>query len=329
MEFTGPVPRRSLGPEGPQIPVFGLGSWNTWDRMERGDAATLIRRAVDLGVNLFDVAHYNFGPHAEDAVTDLLFNRAVRDAGLAREDYLLCGKLWLWDYPKTSFAEQIQVSLARAGVERADFVVAGDFFGDLDIRAVVTDATELVRAGWFGAWGVNNWSAADLRLARDFAAAEGLVPPTFAQLKYSLARRSVPEGEPYGRMFAEGLALQASDVFEGGILVGKLNPQRKIGADPGGIRERIRDSYPEVQRVAERFGATPAQLAIAYTLTHPATVNVLFGVSGLAQLQDNLGALELLERHGDELRAAVADLWIDKDVVRPDASWGTDAPERS
>ncbi len=322
---AGQVPRRRLGAAGPQVPVFGLGSWNTWDRMEMDDAVELIRVAVGRGVNLFDVAHYNFGPHAENAVTDVIFGRAVREAGLRREDYLLCGKLWLWDYPKVSFAEQIEVSLERIGTDRADFVVVGDFFGELDIRSVVADVSELVRAGRFDAWGVNNWSAADVWLAHDFALAEGLTPPSFAQLKYSLARRSVPEGEPYGRLFdGAGLGLQASDVFEGGILVGRLHPERKIGADPGGIRDRIRAAYPAVAETAERLGATPAQLAIAYCLAHRAVGNVLFGVSRLSQLDDNLGALDLLARHGDGLRDAVADLWIDRDVVRPDASWGTD-----
>ncbi|MGW0484853.1 aldo/keto reductase [Nonomuraea sp. NPDC003214] len=325
MEFSGQVPRRRLGDGGPEVPVLGLGSWNTWDRMPREQVAELIGTAVARGVNLFDVAHYDFGPHAENAVTDVIFGQAVREAGVAREDYLLCGKLWLWDYPALSFAGQAEVALDRIGTDHADLVVLGDFAGELDLRAVVTDVSELVRAGRFGCWGVNNWSARDLRLARDFALAEGLTPPAFAQLKYSVARRSVPDGEPYGRLFADGLGLQASDVFEGGILAGKLHPERKIGADPGGIRDRIRAAYPELRRIAESFGATPAQLAIAFCLAHPAAASVLVGVSGRAQLDDNLGALALLERHGDELRAAVAGLWVDRDVVHPEAAWGADA----
>ncbi|MBO2461034.1 aldo/keto reductase [Actinomadura violacea] len=326
MEFSARVPRRRLGADGPEVPPLALGSWNTWDRMEREAAAELVRLAVDGGADMFDVAHYDFGPHAENAVTDVLFGQAVRDAGLARDDYLLCGKLWLWEYPALSFAEQIKVSLGRIGTDRADTVVVGDFMEKPDLRAVVADVAELVRAGRFASWGVNNWSAADVLFARRFAAAEGLVPPSFAQLKYSLARRSVPEGAPYRRLFEDGLGLQASDVLEGGILAGRLDPQRKIGQDPGGIRDRIRAAFPQVQQVAERFGATPAQLAIAYCLTHPAVANVLVGVSRKAQLEDDLAALDLLARHGDELPEAAAGLWLDEGVVDPAASWGTDAP---
>ncbi|MEV0665394.1 aldo/keto reductase [Actinomadura luteofluorescens] len=330
MEFAERAPRRRLGVGGPEVPLLALGSWNTWDRMDRDDAAELLRLAVDRGVDLFDVAHYDFGPHAENAQTDVLFGQAVRDAGLAREDYLLCGKLWLWEYPASSFAEQMRVSLDRVGADRADMVVVGDFMERPDLRAVVTDVAEQVRAGRFAHWGVNNWSAGDVLFACRFAAAEGLVPPSFAQLKYSLVRRSVPEGVPFGTLFAgEGLALQASDVLEGGILAGRLHPERKIGADPGGIRDRIRAVVPEVRRIADRFGATPAQLSIAYCLANPAVANVLVGVTRSAQLEDNLAALALCARRGDELRAALAGLWLDRDVVDPSASWGTGAPLRA
>ncbi|MDF5758963.1 aldo/keto reductase [Spongiactinospora sp. TRM90649] len=326
MELTGQVPRRGLGADGPTVPVLGLGSWNTWDRMDRADAVELVRAAVDRGVNFFDVAHYNFGPHAEGARTDVIFGQVVTEAGVRREDYQLCGKLWLWDYPGSSLGDALKVSLDRIGTDRADMVVAGDFVGDLDVRRVVSDVAELIEAGLFETWGVNNWSAADLSLAIRFAREEGLVAPAFAQLKYSVARRSVPDGEPYGRMFADGLGLQASDVLEGGILAGRLHPERKIGADPGGIRDRIRESYPELKRIADGFGATPAQVAVAFCLTHPAAASVLVGVSRREQFEDNLGALDLLARHGGELRDAVDELWIDRDVVAPEASWGTDAP---
>ncbi|MDQ7804508.1 aldo/keto reductase [Amycolatopsis sp. A133] len=292
--------------------AFGLGSWNTWDRMAFGDAVRLLRTAVDAGVTLFDVAHYDFGPHAENSRTDLIFGEAVRTAGIAREEYVLCGKLWLWDYPRRGFAEQLETSLGRIGTEHADLVVVGDYRDRPDIPRVVTEVAEQVRAGRIGGWGVNNWLAADLDLALDFAGREGLPGPEFAQLKYSIARRAMAEGEPYRKHFASGrLALQASDVFEGGVLLGNPAPSRKIGADVGGIRESIVAASPELASIAADFGATRAQLALAFCLAYEPVANVLFGVSRLEQLTDNLGALLLVRQHGKEIRAALAHLCLD------------------
>ncbi|WP_290060467.1 aldo/keto reductase [Amycolatopsis solani] len=301
--------------------AFGLGSWNTWDRMDFGDAVRLLKTAVDAGVTLFDVAHYDFGPHAENSRTDILFGEAVRAAGIAREDYVLCGKLWLWDYPRSGFAGQLETSLGRIGTDRADLVVVGDYRERPDIPRVVTEVAEQVRAGRIGGWGVNNWLAADLDLALEFADREGLPGPEFAQLKYSIARRSMAEGEPYRKHFDAGrLALQASDVFEGGVLLGNSAPARKIGADVGGIRSSIVDAAAEVAAIAADFGATPAQLALAFCLAYEPVANVLFGVSRLPQLTDNLGALLLAREHGAEIRAALAHLRLDHDV-NPDGSW--------
>lgn len=327
VKFTGHIPKRQLGPRGPEVPVFALGSWNTWDRMDAQDRRALMARAVDAGSAFFDVAYYNMGPHAEASRTDLLFGETLRELGLARSEYQLCGKLWLWEYPATGFAEQMRVSLDRLGAGRGgpesfETVVVGDFVGEIDIAQVVRDVQAEISRGSFASWGVNNWPAGALQLALDTALAEELTPPSFAQLKYGLVRRSMAEGEFYGRWFAEGtLALQASDAFEGGILVGKLNPQRKIGADVGGIRDRIISVYPEVQRIAEGVGATTAQLGIAFCLANPATANVLFGASSVAQLEDNLGAIELLNRVGaDTLGSATSGLWLDREV-RADGVW--------
>lgn len=322
MTLAARIPTRALGPNGPQVPVFSLGSWNTWDRMGPDAAIALVRRAADVGAAFFDVAHYNIGPHAENSTTDVLFGEAVRAAGLARADYLVCGKLWLWEYPSTTFATQMATSLDRIGIEKADMVVVGDYFGEVDVRRIVADVAAEVAAGRFDTWGVNNWAAADVALALEFADANGLTPPSFAQLKYGLVRRAMAEGTYYGEMFDAGrLALQASDVFEGGILAGKLSPQRKIGADVGGIREQIIAVYPRVQAIADAFGASPTQLGIAFALSHQAAANVLFGVSRIEQFDDNLGALELLDRVGAEaIRDATAELWLDR-AVNADGTW--------
>lgn len=310
-----PIPTRRLGARGPEVPVLSLGSWNTWDRMDFDDALAVVDRALKAGVNMFDIAHYNMGPHAENAQTDIIFGRIIRELGLERSAWQMCGKLWLWEYPEVGFSQQMETSLERIGIEKAEMVVVGDYFTELDIGQVVDDVAAEIDAGHFDYWGVNNWHIDDLTKAIEVAAERGLTPPCFAQLKYGPVRRSMAEGEHYGAMFAQGLGLQASDVFEGGILVGNLAPTRKIGADVGGIREKIVEVYPKVKRIAEEFDATPAQVVIAFCLANGNVGNVLIGVSRLTQLEDNLGAVELLERVGPErIREASAQLWLDQHV---------------
>lgn len=98
---------------------------------------------------------------------------------------------------------------------------------------------------------------------------------------------------------------------------------RWIGGDIGGTHTRIRASVDRISEVAASLGATTAQLSIALPLTYPRTCNVLVGSRTPEQVRDNLGAFELLRRHGaEEIREAAAEFWFDKDVVSPDASWG-------
>lgn len=311
------IPRRRIGATGPEVSVLSLGSWHTYDRMDFHTGVELLRRAVAAGIDLFDVGVYGFGD--VHVFTDVLFGRMIESAGVARDAYVLSEKLWLEDWPGRSLGDQLDRALDRVGTGYADFAVLGDIrTDDLDLRALVTELAELVRDGRLRAWGVNNWSVQALRSAYDFAVAESLSRPQLAQLKYGLCRRSIADGEPFRRLFAEtGVTLQASDVFEGGILAGKVATDRMIGRDPGGIRERIRAAAAGATEIAHGLDATPAQLTIAFCLTHPALTTVLFGVSTIAQLEENIAALDLLNRHGDIIRDLVGGLWLDRDVVSP------------
>lgn len=319
------LPHRPLGPAGPLVPPLALGSWNTWDRMSTDDAVTVIRRAVDADAGFFDVAYYNMGPHAENSRTDILFGQALRASGVRRQDIVVCGKLWLWEWPAQGFRAQMEESLERAGLDRFDAVVVGDYIAPPDLPRLVADVQELIDDGLIGTWGINNWVIDDTVRALRIAADEGLTAPGFVQLKYSIARRAMAEGDAYRGLLADGtLALQASDVFEGGVLLGRV-PERKIGADVGGIRDRIAALAPRVARVAAEFDATPSQLAIAFCLSHPATANVLFGASRLEQLESNLRAVELAASAGAHVREAVSGLQADG-LVAADGRWMPVAP---
>ncbi|QIK62600.1 aldo/keto reductase [Leucobacter viscericola] len=317
---TATVPRRRIGQSALEASVFALGSWHVYDRMHFEDAVALVRTAVERGINLFDVGVYGV-PEGPPAFTDVLFSAIVRAAGIRRSDYLLSEKLWLegWDHD-AGFRPQLERALFRIGCAHADLVILGDLRrDDVALRDIVLNLAELRSAGLIRAWGVNNWSASNIAALLDIAAAEGVAAPEIAQLKYSVSRRSIPDGEPFAALWQRGLSMQASDVLEGGYLAGKVSTGREVGRDPGGIRQRIIDDVPGFVALAEQLGGTPAQLAIAFTLTHPATANTLFGASSVAQLESNLASLELLDRIGaDTIRARVEPFWADRDLVNPE-----------
>lgn len=315
-----PIPRRRIGTSELETSVFALGSWHVYDRMHFEDTVALLRTAVDRGVDLFDVGVYA-APGSPPAFTDVLFSAAMRAAGIGRDEYLLSEKLWVegWDAER-GFRPQLEAALFRVGSDHADLVVLGDLRrDDVALRDLVLDLDGLRKAGLIRAWGVNNWSAANVQSLIDIAAESGVEGPAIAQLKYSVSRRSIPDGAPFASLWEQGLSMQASDVMEGGYLAGKTSTEREVGRDPGGIRQRIIDDVPAFVALAEELGGTPAQLAIAFTLTHPATATTLFGASSVAQFEANLGSLELLARVGaDEIRARVAPFWADRGLVDPE-----------
>ncbi len=316
---TTTLPLREIGRSGIRSSLFSLGSWHTYDRMPFEDAVAMLREAVDRGVNLFDVGVYS-APGMPPVFTDVIFSGMVRAAGLRRDEWQLSLKLWLEGFGADGFRPQLENALIRVGVEHADLVILGDLRrDDLDLRDLVLDLATLADAGMIRAWGVNNWSTSTIQRLIDIAAAEGVAGPQIAQLKYSVSRRSIPDGAPFARLWEQGLSLQASDCLEGGVLAGKINGDRQIGRDPGDIRQRIIDDVPAFTAVAESLGVTPAQLGIAFTLTHPALATTLFGASSVAQLRANLDAADLVDRVGAaEIRRLVEPFWADRDVVSPE-----------
>ncbi len=313
------LPLREIGRSGVHASLFSLGSWHTYDRMDFAEAVRMLRDAVDRGVNLFDVGVYA-APGMPPVFTDVIFSAMVRAAGLARDEWLLSSKLWLEAFGDDGFRPQLVHALMRVGAEHADLVILGDLRrDDLDLRDLVLDLAGLAESGLIRAWGVNNWSATNIQRLIDIAAAEGVAGPQIAQLKYSVSRRSIPDGEPFARLWEQGLTLQASDCLEGGVLAGNVNGAREIGRDPGGIRQRIIDDVPAFADLAASLDVSPAQLGLAFTLTHPALTTTLFGASSVEQLHANLDAAALVDRVGAaELRRLVEPFWADRDIVDPE-----------
>lgn len=330
--MTHLVATRPSGPTGLPVSELALGSWNTWDRSEFSDVVETLRIALDAGVALFDVGIYGYAlDNPSDNDTDIVLARALRELGAERDSYRIAAKGWLpetFERDVAPLRTQLDAIIERHGTDYADFLVLGDVMvPPASYVPMLEQITELIDEGKALGWSVNNWSAAEIARVTEEAASIGLQAPDYAQLKYGLTRRSVAEGAPFSELCdAQGLTIQASEPFEGGLVFGKRAgaQSRIIGGNIGGVHDRIKESTERFREVAAELDATAAQLAIALPLTNPRTSSVLIGSRTPEQMRDNLGAFELLARvGGDAVREACAEFWFDRDTVSPDASWGT------
>jgi aryl-alcohol dehydrogenase-like predicted oxidoreductase len=301
-------------------PQVSFGTGKIFERVPFERAVTLLRGAHAAGVRAFDVGNYNGMPGVPGiAHADVLFRAVIAEAGIARDDYLHVQKIWNWHYPLESYADQLRRHLDRVGVERADVGVLGSLYDrPIPTAELVEQIGGLVEAGLLGAWAINNWPPAQAAAVIAEADRQGVRRPEFVQLAYNVARRSIAEGRPYQQVLAgTGLAVQASVVFQSGLLLGQGEDRAWGSRDV--VLDRVAQSAGAFAAAAEGLGASRAALALAFVLTNPAPrALALIGFSTLAQLDDALGAFDLLERAGAAaVRDAVADLWLDRDVTDP------------
>lgn len=304
-----------------EVSPISLGSFHTYDRIGARKAAELIRHAVDSGVNWFDVGHYTWLQPVP--ITDVIFAQACELAGIHRDEIVITEKLWYGGFQHT-FRAQLNESLPRAGVDHADIVIenadtaydrarADQEYRD-QLRHMMQDIVlqmgELIEDGYARYWGINECTARQLRQACEFADREGLPKPVVLQIGYNAVERELGENKELMAVARDyGIPVQASNVLAAGVLAGRAP---KDATRPLGTESMMRTAWDDIaafSRVAEEFGASPAQLAIAFCLANEDVVSALAGVSRIDQLDDDIKAVDLLGRVGaDAIREALADL---------------------
>ncbi len=232
---------------------------------DRENALRVLRRAVELGVNLIDTAD-SYGPE----VSELLIAEALHPypetlliatkGGLLRTD----SGAWPRDARPEHLREACEGSLRRLRLDRIDLYQLHAPDPTVPFEESVGELVRLRDEGKIRYVGLSNVSVEQLRRAQE------LVPVVSVQNRYSLADRSsedvLDECERQGIAFLPWYPLAAGDL-----------------AQPGGT----------VGRAASARGATPAQVALAWLLARsPVTVSIP-GTSSLRHLEENVAALDL------------------------------------
>jgi aryl-alcohol dehydrogenase-like predicted oxidoreductase len=292
-------------------------------------ADELVGRALDAGVNFFDTADvYADGeserllgaalkPHRDKVViTTKVGNRGSKPllhAGLSKRHIL-------WS---------VDQSLKRLGTDWIDFYVAHreDPYTPLEEALEAFDA--VVRAGKVRYLGFSNWSAWTAAAALEIQKANGLARFTHGQMYYSLLGRDV-ERDVLPMMRRYGLGMTVWSPLAYGFLSGAYT--REDLAKPDNRfsnfdmlrfdRDRGFALLDVMRGIAQRHGTSVARVAVAWVLAQPGVDSVLIGATKLAQLDDNLGAVDLM-LSADELAeldaaTAITPIYPSSDWMVPD-----------
>jgi L-glyceraldehyde 3-phosphate reductase len=310
--------RRTLGDSGIDVSPLALGSWRTFERIPRAQGLAVMREARGRGITFLDDARYDDETGTAPLPTgysEVVFGELFRGAGWMREQVVVANKLWWEFWPDESAGRELDGSLRRMRFDYLDLVYAAAPPEGLGVEEVVRSLAGLIAAGKLRAWGVLNWPPSLVLEAAEFARRGGLPGPCAAQLPYNLALRDPVESvEAAEALASSGVSVVASWVLGAGALTGRYSAPHAQGRLAGELdRPQLQAALRLVEPLrllAERLGATPAALAIAFALANPAVASALFGASRPEQVAENAGALDVLEALGEaelaELRAFTA-----------------------
>jgi aryl-alcohol dehydrogenase-like predicted oxidoreductase len=314
------IPTRSLGSSGLNVGAVGLGcmsmSW-AYDPSQKDDTAAIatIHAAIDAGVTLIDTAPA-YGPHHNEE----LVGRAL--AG-RRDRVVLATKLGLYVDVKTfefikdgrpeNVATQLEDSLRRLQTDSVDLYQLHRVDPNVPVEETWGAMAELVQRGLVRAIGLSEATA------QECARAHSVHPVASVQSEFSLWTRDVMENGVLAWCEANGATLIPYAPLGRGFLTGAISAETKFEAKDFRSRNpRFTDEaragnqrlVDEVRAVATELGATPAQVALAWTLaTSPAIVPIP-GTRRRERVLENTAAAKVvlpdhLRKRLDELPAPV------------------------
>ena len=295
--------KRQLGTSGLEVSAIGLGcmgmSFSYGPPADKNDMIALLRAAVERGVTFFDTAEV-YGPFT---------NEELVGEGLApfRERVVIATKFgfnlnpdgtpgWAGLNSRPERIRQVaEASLKRLRVDAIDLFYQHRVDPDVPIEEVAGTVKELIAEGKVRHFGLSEASAQTIRRAH------AVQPVTAVQSEYSLWTRG-PEAEVLPTLEALGIGFVPYSPLGKGFLTGAIDERTTLDATD--FRNTIPRFTPEARKanrslvdmlatIADRKGATPAQIALAWLLAQKPWIVPIPGTTKLARFEENIGAAEI------------------------------------
>jgi aryl-alcohol dehydrogenase-like predicted oxidoreductase len=301
---------RQLGNSGLRISVLtmgtmtfgGEGQFSSVGDTDLDGAKRQLDLCLEAGVNLVDTANVYSQGLSEQIVGEALEGR--------RDDVLLATKVRMpmgggpndAGVSRSEIIRQCEASLRRLRTDHIDLYQLHAWDGQTPLEETLGALDDLVRDGKVRYVGASNYSGWHLMKALGVAERDRLPRFVSEQIFYSLQSRDA-EYELVPAAIDAGLGILVWSPLAGGLMSGKY---RRGQSGPEGSRHLTEWDEPPVRNedqlyetvdvlveVAEKRGASPAQVALAWLLQRPAVTSVIIGARTEKQLSDNLGAADL------------------------------------
>jgi aryl-alcohol dehydrogenase-like predicted oxidoreductase len=295
--------KRKLGKGNLEVSSIGLGcmgmSWSYGPAKDKKEMISLIRTAVDLGVNFFDTAEV-YGPLLnEELVGEALApfrGKVVIATKFGWEANPSDGGKWNALNSRPEHIRQVaDASLKRLKVDAIDLFYQHRVDLNVPIEDVAGAVKELIEEGKVKHFGLSEASAQTIRRAH------AVQPVTALQSEYSLFWRE-PETTVIPALEELGIGFVPFSPLGKGFLTGKIDANTKF--DSSDFRSSVPRFTPEnrkanqalvdlVTSFADEKHATPAQVALAWLLAKKPWIVPIPGTTRLERLKENLGATEV------------------------------------
>src|SRR5579862_352827 len=294
---------KQLGNSDMHLTPIGIGAWAmggggwafAWGPQDDDDSVAAIHAALDAGLNWIDTAAvYGLG-HSEEVVARALKGRSRRPFVFTK-----CERVWNErreigkSLKADSIRREVEASLRRLQLDVIDLYQIHWPEPDEDIEEGWTTLAQLRQEGKVRWIGVSNFNADHLRRVQAIAPVTSLQPP------YSILAREIEENVlPYTQ--AHGIGVIVYSPRKSGLLSGAMTRER-IAAMPADDFRRRTPHFQEprltrnlelverLRAIGGRHGRTPGEVAIAWTLRHPAVTAAIVGMRSAKQVEGVIGA---------------------------------------
>ncbi len=302
---------RNLGRSGLKVSELSFGSWVTFGTQLGEDLAReCMAAAYAAGVNYFDNAEsYAHGQ------SEIVMGMVLKKLGWRRSSYLVSTKFFwgLNDGPnekntlnRKRLLEAIDGSLARLQLDYVDLVFCHRPDSLTPIEETVWAMHDIIARGKALYWGTSEWSAGEIMEAWQIADKHHLHKPSMEQPQYNMFNRQKVELE-FARLYEDiGLGTTTWSPLASGMLSGKYN-----AGVPTGSRASLKEydwlkpaltnperisKVKELAPIAAELGVSMARMALAWCLKNPHVSTVITGASRVEQVQENMSAIETVEK---------------------------------